>query len=340
MKIAVVGATGLVGSTMLKVLEERKLPVGELIPVASQKSLGKKIVFNDVSYDVIDIAEAVKRRPHIALFSAGASVSREWAPEFAKAGTTVIDNSSCWRMEPNVPLIVPEINGEVLTGNERIIANPNCSTIQMVMALNPLHLRYCIKRIVVSTYQSVSGTGAKGVQQMINEREGKNGVMAYPHQIDLNCLPHIDIFLENNYTKEEMKMVNETQKIMRAPEIGITSTTVRVPVKGGHSESVNVEFINEFEIKDVIGILQDTPGVIVQDDPSKNIYPMPFQAEGKDEVFVGRIRRDFSQPKTLNCWIVSDNLRKGAATNAIQIAEYLLHNELISVGLQEVKGEK
>jgi len=329
MKVAVVGATGLVGSTMLKVLEERNFPASELIPVASERSVGKEVFFNGIPYKVVGVEEALQLEPDIALFSAGASVSREWAPKFAAAGTTVIDNSSGWRMEPGVPLIVPEINGDVLTQNDRIIANPNCSTIQMVMVLNPLHLRFAIKRIVVSTYQSVSGTGAKAVQQMMNERDGKNGKMAYPHQIDLNCLPHIDVFLENNYTKEEMKMVNETRKIMRAPQVQVSPTTVRVPVKGGHSESVNVEFEKDFDLEEIHTILQSTPGVIVQDDPGNNVYPMPILAEGKDDVFVGRIRRDFSQPNTLNCWIVSDNLRKGAATNAVQIAEYLLVKKLL-----------
>ncbi|HUM47844.1 MAG TPA: aspartate-semialdehyde dehydrogenase, partial [Chitinophagales bacterium] len=267
------------------------------------------------------------------IFSAGASVSREWAPKFAAVGTTVIDNSSCWRMDPLVPLIVPEINGEVLTEKDKIIANPNCSTIQMVMVLYPLHLRYHIKRIVVSTYQSVSGTGVKAVDQLMNERSGTHGAMAYPHPIDLNCLPHIDSFLENGYTKEEMKMVYETRKIMRAPDIRVSPTTVRVAVKGGHSESVNVEFEKEFELEDIYELLNHTAGVVVQDDPSKNIYPMPIYAEGKDEVFVGRIRRDSSQPHSLNCWIVSDNLRKGAATNAVQIAEYLLTKTLLKAAV-------
>lgn len=329
MKVAVVGVTGLVGSVMLKVLEERNFPSSELMPVASERSLGKEIFFKNCPHRIISVQEAVEARPDIALFSAGASVSREWAPKFAATGTTVIDNSSCWRMDVNVPLIVPEINGDLLTENDKIIANPNCSTIQMVMVLNPLHLRYTIKRIVVSTYQSVSGTGVKAVQQLMNEREGKSGLKAYPYSIDLNCLPHIDSFLENNYTKEEMKMVNETRKIMRDPEISVSPTTVRVPVKGGHSESVNVEFEKDFDLAEVFKILSNTPGVVVQDDPSGNIYPMPLLAEGKDEVFVGRIRRDLFQPHTLNCWIVADNLRKGAATNAVQIAEYLLAEKLI-----------
>lgn len=333
MKVAVVGATGLVGTTMLKILEERNFPVGELLAVASEKSVGKEVSFRNSNYTIIGLEEAVKREPDIAIFSAGASVSREWAPKFAAAGTTVIDNSSCWRMDPSVPLIVPEINGEVLTEHDKIIANPNCSTIQMVMVLYPLHLRYHIKRIVVSTYQSVSGTGVKAVDQLMNERKGTQGAMAYPHPIDLNCLPHIDSFLENGYTKEEMKMVYETRKIMRAPDIRVSPTTVRVAVKGGHSESVNVEFEKEFELEDIYELLNHTAGVVVQDDPSKNIYPMPIYAEGKDEVFVGRIRRDSSQPHSLNCWIVSDNLRKGAATNAVQIAEYLLTKTLLKAAV-------
>ncbi|MCY7411187.1 MAG: aspartate-semialdehyde dehydrogenase [Chitinophagales bacterium] len=329
MKIAVVGATGLVGSTMLKVLEERNFVVTELIAVASENSVGKEISFQNKKIKVIGLEDAVRLRPDIALFSAGAKVSKEWAPKFAAVGTTVIDNSSCWRMEPNVPLIVPEINGDILTAADKIIANPNCSTIQMVMVLNPLHNKYDIKRIVVSTYQSVSGTGAKGVKQLMHEREGIKSNEAYPHQIDLNCLPHIDSFLENNYTKEEMKMVNETRKILRKPALNISATCVRVPVQGGHSESVNIEFENDFDVKEVFEILNHTAGVIVEDNPSQNIYPMPINAKGKDEVFVGRIRRDFSNPQTLNCWIVSDNLRKGAATNAVQIAEYLVKHKVI-----------
>ncbi len=330
MKIAVVGATGLVGSTMLKILEERNFEVTELIAVASENSVGKEISFQNKDYKLIGLEEGVKQKPVIALFSAGAKVSKEWAPKFAGVGTTVIDNSSCWRMEPNFPLIVPEINGDVLTQENKIIANPNCSTIQMVMVLNPLHKKYSVKRIVVSTYQSVSGTGAKGVNQLMHEREGIKSNEAYPHQIDLNCLPHIDSFLENNYTKEEMKMVNETRKIMRNNNLQVTATCVRVPVQGGHSESVNIEFENDFELNDVIELLGRTEGVIVEDKILENIYPMPINAEGKDEVFVGRIRRDFSNPKTLNCWIVSDNLRKGAATNAVQIAEYLVAHKIIS----------
>lgn len=328
MKVAVVGATGLVGNTMLKILEERHFPLDELLVVASEQSAGKALTFRNTKYTVIGLEEAVRQEPDIALFSAGAAVSREWAPKFAAAGTTVIDNSSCWRMDPAVPLIVPEINGDVLTANDRIIANPNCSTIQMVMILHPLHLKYQVKRIVVSTYQSVSGTGVKAVEQLMQERKGEKTVMAYPHPIDLNCLPHIDAFLENGYTKEEMKMVNETRKIMRSPDIQVSPTTVRVPVKGGHSESVNVQFEYDFELEDIYALLRHTQGVVVQDDPARNIYPMPLYAEGKDEVFVGRIRRDLSQPKTLNCWIVADNLRKGAATNAVQIAEYLVSAKL------------
>ncbi len=328
MKVAVVGATGLVGNTMLKILEDRHFLLDELLVVASEQSAGKALTFRNTKYTVIGLEEAVRQEPDIALFSAGAAVSREWAPKFAAAGTTVIDNSSCWRMDPAVPLIVPEINGDVLTANDRIIANPNCSTIQMVMILHPLHLKYQVKRIVVSTYQSVSGTGVKAVEQLMQERMGEKTVMAYPHPIDLNCLPHIDAFLENGYTKEEMKMVNETRKIMRSPDIQVSPTTVRVPVKGGHSESVNVQFEYDFELEDIYALLRHTQGVVVQDDPARNIYPMPLYAEGKDEVFVGRIRRDLSQPKTLNCWIVADNLRKGAATNAVQIAEYLVSAKL------------
>lgn len=335
MKVAVVGATGLVGSTMLRILEERNFPVDELLVVASDKSAGKVLSFRHVKYAVMGMEEAVRLKPVIALFSAGAAVSREWAPKFAAAGTTVIDNSSCWRMDPTVPLIVPEINGNVLTTNDRIIANPNCSTIQMVMVLSPLHLKYQVKRIVVSTYQSVSGTGAKAVDQLMHERVGEKTIMAYPHPIDLNCLPHIDAFLDNGYTKEEMKMVNETRKIMRSPGIQVSPTTVRVPVKGGHSESVNIQFEHDFELKDIYELLNQTPGVVVQDDPAKNIYPMPLFAEGKDDVFVGRIRRDPSQPNTLNCWIVADNLRKGAATNAVQIAEYLLEHQLVNKAIRQ-----
>ncbi len=328
MKVAVVGATGLVGRTMLNVLQERNFPVDTIIPVASEKSVGMEVTFKGKTHKVISLQDAVKAKPNIALFSAGGSVSLEWAPYFAEAGTTVIDNSSAWRMDKTKKLIVPEVNADILTKADKIIANPNCSTIQMVVALYPLHKRYKIKRIVVSTYQSVSGTGQKGVGQMMDERKGVSGIKAYPHKIDMNVIPHIDIFLENDYTKEEMKMVNETRKIMGDDSIGITATTVRVPVTGGHSESVNVEFENEFNIDEVKMLLGASPGVIVNDAPTKNFYPMPIDAEGRDEVFVGRIRRDESQPKTLNLWIVSDNLRKGAATNAVQIAEYLVAHKL------------
>ncbi|REJ80164.1 MAG: aspartate-semialdehyde dehydrogenase [Bacteroidetes bacterium] len=329
MKVAVVGATGLVGTIMMKVLEERNFPVDELIPVASEKSVGKEIQFCGKWYPVVGMEQAVKMKPDVALFSAGGSTSLEWAPKFAETGTVVIDNSSAWRMHADKKLIVPEINADAIGKDDKIIANPNCSTIQMVLALNPLDKKYGIKRIVVSTYQSVSGTGKKAVDQMFNERSGVSGAMAYPYQIDMNVLPHIDSFLENGYTKEEMKMVNETRKILRNENIRVTSTTVRVPVKGGHSESVNVEFEKDFDLAEVRNILSAAPGIVLFDDPSKNIYPMPIDAEGKDEVFVGRIRRDESQPNTLNLWIVADNLRKGAATNAVQIAEYMSSKGLI-----------
>lgn len=329
MKVAVVGATGLVGTQMMKVLQERNFPVTEFYPVASEKSIGKVVTFKGKEYKVIGMQEAVDKKPDLAIFSAGGSTSREWAPKFAEAGTTVVDNSSAWRMEPNIKLVVPEVNAHVLTGSDKIIANPNCSTIQMVVALSRLHKTYKAKRIVVSTYQSVTGTGKKAVDQMMNERSGRNGVMAYPHRIDMNVLPHIDVFLDNGYTKEEMKMVNETRKIMEDDSIRVTSTTVRVPVVGGHSEAVNVEFDKDFEIADIKKLLSETPGVIVMDDPKNNIYPMPIISHERDEVFVGRLRRDESQPKTLNMWVVSDNLRKGAATNAIQIAEYLLEKKLL-----------
>ncbi|MBA3648679.1 MAG: aspartate-semialdehyde dehydrogenase [Chitinophagales bacterium] len=331
MKIAVIGATGLVGTTMLKVLEERDFSMVELIPVASERSAGKEITFGGSKHILVEIKEAVQKHPDIALFSAGSAVSKEWAPVFASSGTTVIDNSSWWRMDLDIPLIVPEINGDILTENNKIIANPNCSTIQMVLVLNPLHKKYSIKRIVVSTYQSVTGTGFKAVKQLLQERSGNKDKSVYPHQIDMNCFPHIDVFVENDYTREEIKMVNETRKIMRAPQIQISATAVRIPVIGGHSESVNVEFENDFELNEVYSILSNSPGVIVQDNPPNNFYPMPVSAEGKDDVFVGRIRRDISQPNTLNCWIVADNLRKGAATNAVQIAEYLLSKNLIRV---------
>ena len=330
MKVAVVGATGLVGSKMLQVLAERNFPVTELLPVASERSIGKEVEFKQKKYKVISVEDAIAAKPGLALFSAGGSTSLELAPKFAEAGITVIDNSSAWRMDATKKLIVPEINADALTAEDKIIANPNCSTIQMVVALNPLHKKYKIKRIVVSTYQSVSGTGKKAVDQLFNERKGINdGPMAYKYQIDLNAIPQIDVFLENGYTKEETKMVNETKKIMRDENILLTATTVRIPVIGGHSESVNVEFENAFDVKEVIGILKAAPGIIVQDDLSQEIYPMPLWAHEKDEVFVGRIRRDETQANTLNLWIVSDNLRKGAATNAIQIAEYLLKNNLL-----------
>lgn len=329
MKVAVVGATGLVGTVMLQVLEERNFPVTELIPVASEKSVGKEIEFKGKKYKIHSIDQAVALKPEIALFSAGGSTSLEAAPKFAAAGTTVIDNSSAWRMDPAKKLVVPEINASELTAADKIIANPNCSTIQMVVALNPLHKKYKIKRVVVSTYQSVTGTGVKAVSQLNNERNGVKGEMAYKYPIDLNVIPQIDVFLDNGYTKEEMKMVNETKKIMGDNSIAVTATTVRIPVMGGHSESVNIEFENEFELKDIFEIMKNTPGIILQDDPANQIYPMPMNAHQKDEVFVGRIRRDESQPKTINMWIVADNLRKGAATNAVQIAEYLMKSKLV-----------
>ena len=329
MKVAVVGATGMVGQVMLKVLEERDFPVDELIPVGSDKSIGKEIFFRGKPYKCVSMADAVSMKADIAIFSAGGTPSLEWAPKFAAAGTTVIDNSSAWRMDATKKLVVPEINAHVLTKEDKIIANPNCSTIQMVMVLNPLHKKYNIKRVVVSTYQSVSGTGKKAVDQMLNERNGVKGEMAYKYQIDMNVLPQIDVFLDNGYTKEEMKMLNETRKIMGDDSIRLTATTVRVPVKGGHSEAVNVEFTNDYTVEDIRSILKDTKGVILQDDVSNQQYPMPLFAEGKDDVFVGRIRRDESQANTLNMWIVADNLRKGAATNAVQIAEYLVKNRLV-----------
>ncbi len=324
MKLALVGATGLVAQEMLKVLAERNFPVTELLPVASAKSVGKMISFKGKAYPILSMQDAIDRKPNIALFSAGGGVSLEFAPAFATVGTTVIDNSSAFRMNPEYKLVVPEVNAHVLSPEDKIIANPNCSTIQMVVALNPLHQKYKIKRVVVSTYQSVTGTGKEAVEQLMAERAGNTPTMVYPHTIDMNVLPHIDVFLENDYTKEEMKMVNETQKIMGDNSIKLTATTVRLPVVGGHSEAVNVEFLEEFEIKDVFDILRNTEGIIVEDDVKNNIYPMPLNAHGKDEVFVGRIRRDESQPKSLNLWIVADNLRKGAATNAVQIAEYIL----------------
>lgn len=323
MKVAVVGATGLVGSKMLQVLTERNFPVTELIPVASERSVGKQVEFKGKQYSIVSAADAIAAKPNVAIFSAGGSTSLEWAPKFAEAGITVIDNSSAWRMDPTKALIVPEINADSLTADNKIIANPNCSTIQMVVALNPLHKKYKIKRIVVSTYQSVTGTGVKAVNQLMNERKGVEGEMAYKYPIDLNVIPQIDVFLENGYTKEEMKMVKETKKIMRDDSIRVTATTVRIPVMGGHSESVNVEFENDFDLAEVRALLSAAPGVVVVDDPANAQYPMPMDAHEKDEVFVGRLRRDESAPNTLNMWIVSDNLRKGAATNAVQIAEYL-----------------
>ncbi|MEI6508306.1 MAG: aspartate-semialdehyde dehydrogenase [Bacteroidota bacterium] len=329
MKVAVVGATGLVGTVMLKVLAERNFPVTELIPVASEKSVGKKISFKGKEYLVHSMQQAIDAKPAIALFSAGGDTSLEWAPKFAEVGTYVIDNSSAWRMHADKKLVVPEVNASVLSKNDYIIANPNCSTIQLVVVLQPLHKKYKIKRVVVSTYQSVTGTGVKAVQQLENERKGIKGDMAYRYQIDKNCLPQIDVFLENGYTKEEMKMVNETKKIMGDDTVQLTSTCVRVPVMGGHSESVNIEFEKDVDVDEVKKILSQTKGIIVQDDIANFIYPMPIDADGKDEVFVGRIRKDESQPNAINLWIVADNLRKGAATNAIQIAEYLLEKNFV-----------
>ncbi|GAA3776428.1 aspartate-semialdehyde dehydrogenase [Corallibacter vietnamensis] len=329
MKIAVVGATGMVGEVMLNVLKERNFPVTELIPVASEKSVGKTIAFSGKDYTVVSLATAVSLRPDIALFSAGGNTSLEWAPKFAEIGTTVIDNSSAWRMDQTKKLIVPEINASQLSKNDKIIANPNCSTIQMVMALAPLHKHYKIKRIVVSTYQSISGTGVKAVKQLENELAGIKGEMAYPYPIHQNALPHCDVFEENGYTKEEMKLVRETQKILDDKTIAVTATAVRIPTAGGHSESVNVAFEKDFDLTEIRNILSNTPGVTVQDNLNENSYPMPIYANGKDDVFVGRIRRDESQPNTLNMWIVADNLRKGAATNTVQIAEYLVENSLL-----------
>lgn len=323
MRVAVVGATGLVGNVMLRVLEERNFPVDELIPAASEKSVGKTVKFRGKEVKVCTVAEAVKQKPAVAIFSAGSAASKEWAPKFAETGTTVIDNSSCWRMYPEIPLVVPEVNAHVLGPEHKIIANPNCSTIQLVVAINPLHLKYRIKRIVISTYQSVTGTGVKAVNQLFAERQGHESEMAYPHPIDLNCFPHGGTFLDNGYTTEEQKLIDETRKIIGDQLIMVSPTVVRIPVIGGHSESVNLEFEQEFDLNDVIAILNSSPGIVVQDNPSTNHYPMPRFAEGKDEVFVGRIRRDVSQPRSLNLWVVADNLRKGAATNAIQIAEYL-----------------
>jgi aspartate-semialdehyde dehydrogenase len=329
MKVAVVGATGMVGEIMLQVLAERNFPVTELIPVASEKSVGKEIEWKGKSYKVVGLQTAVDLKPEIALFSAGGETSLEWAPKFAAAGTTVIDNSSAWRMDETKKLIVPEINASVLTKDDKIIANPNCSTIQMVMALAPLHAKYDIKRIVVSTYQSITGTGVKAVQQLENEYAGIQGDMAYKYPIHRNAIPQCDSFEENGYTKEEMKLVRETQKILNDKTIAVTATAIRIPVVGGHSEAVNIEFENEFDVNEVRQILHNTSGVTVQDNLDTYTYPMPIYAQGKDDVFVGRIRRDESQPNTINMWIVSDNLRKGAATNTIQIAEYLVANNLV-----------
>jgi aspartate-semialdehyde dehydrogenase len=320
MKIAVIGATGMVGEVMLKVLEERKFPVTELIPVASEKSAGSTLNFKGKDYTVVTLQDAVRMSPEIAIFSAGGTVSLEWAPKFAEVGTTVIDNSSAWRMHEDKKLVVPEINGYLLTKADKIIANPNCSTIQLVMVLAPLHKKYGVKRVVVSTYQSITGTGVKAVKQMENERAGIQSDMVYPYPIDLNCLPHCDVFEDNGYTKEEMKLTKETKKILD-PNISVTATAVRVPVVGGHSESVNIEFENEPNLGEIRKILHETSGITLQDNPDTNSYPMPRYASGRDDVFVGRIRQDFSQPNTINLWIVADNLRKGAATNAVQIAE-------------------
>ena len=329
MKLAVVGATGLVGGEILEVLEERNFQYDELFLVASERSVGKQIEYKGNKYSVIGLGDAVSKKPDVAIFSAGGGTSLEWAPRFAEVGTIVIDNSSAWRMNPNNKLIVPEINAKELTIDHRVIANPNCSTIQMVVPLEPLHEKYKIKRIVVSTYQSVTGTGKAAVDQLNNERAGKDGEKVYPHPIDMNVLPHIDVFLDNGYTKEEMKMVNETKKIFSDDSIQVTATTVRLPVVGGHSESVNVEFENDFDLDEVKSLLSNAPSVVVQDDVANNVYPMPLSAHKKDDVFVGRLRRDESQPNTLNMWIVADNLRKGAATNAVQIAEYMMENHLI-----------
>lgn len=329
MKVAVVGATGLVGTKMLEVLAERNFPVSQLIPVASEKSVGKKISFQGKDFEVVSMQTAIDMKPALALFSAGGSTSLEWAPKFAAAGITVIDNSSAWRMDADKKLVVPEVNGNVLTANDKIIANPNCSTIQLVVVLKPLHDRYKIKRVVVSTYQSVTGTGVKAVTQLMNERKGIEGEMAYKYPIDLNAIPHIDVFLDNGYTKEEMKMTNETKKIMGDDSIQLTATCVRIPTIGGHSESVNIEFENDFDLEEIRQLLSNAPGVILKDDVANFIYPMPLTAHDKDDTFVGRIRRDETQPKTLNCWVVSDNLRKGAATNAIQIAEVLLEKGFV-----------
>ena len=329
MRVAVVGVTGMVGNVMLEVLAEHKFPVTELIPVASEKSVGKKITFQGTEYTVIGLQQAVSLKPDVALFSAGASVSKEWAPNFAQVGTTVVDNSSAWRMDETKKLVIPEINADVLTKDDKIIANPNCSTIQMLMALAPLQKKYGIKRIVVSTYQSITGTGVKAVRQLENEYKGEKGEMAYHYQIHRNAIPHCDVFEDNGYTKEEMKLVRETKKILRDDSIAVTATAVRIPVVGGHSEAVNVELKTDFDINEVRTLLAQSAGIKVQDNTDTNTYPMPLYAHGKDDVFVGRIRRDESQPNTLNLWVVADNLRKGAATNTIQIAEYLIAHKLL-----------
>ncbi|MFO7844707.1 MAG: aspartate-semialdehyde dehydrogenase [Bacteroidales bacterium] len=329
MKIAIVGATGLVGNVMLKVLEERNFPCETVIPVASERSIGKKVKYNNAEIEVVGMEQAISLKPDIAIFSAGGETSLKWASAFAKVGTTVIDNSSAWRMHSDKKLIVPEINASLLTKEDKIIANPNCSTIQMVVALAPLHKKYKIKRVVVSTYQSVTGSGVKAVAQLENERKKVDGAMAYPHPIDLNCLPHGGNFDETGYTSEEVKLLNETRKILGDDSIQVTATVVRVPVYGGHSEAVNVEFENDFNLLEVKSTLRNAEGIVLEDNPDENIYPMPRYAEGKDEVFVGRIRKDYSQPNSLNLWIVADNLRKGAATNAVQIAEYLVKAGLV-----------
>jgi aspartate-semialdehyde dehydrogenase len=329
MKLAVVGATGLVGQEILKVLAERNVEFDELLLVASAQSVGKELIYQNKPYSIIGMEDAISKKPDIAIFSAGGTTSLEWAPKFAEIGCIVIDNSSAWRMNPAYKLIVPEVNGDVLRIDDRIIANPNCSTIQMVLALAPLHKAYKVKRLVISTYQSVTGTGKAAVDQLLKERNGEEGTRVYPHKIDMNVLPHIDVFMENGYTKEEMKMVHETRKILQDDHIAITATAVRLPVMGGHSESVNVEFYNDFDLDNVKKLLSESEGIIVEDDVANNIYPMPINAHGKDEVFVGRLRRDDSQPNTLNMWIVADNLRKGAATNAVQIAQFLTANNLV-----------
>lgn len=332
MRIAVVGATGLVGTKMLEILKERNFPITELLLVASPKSVGKKLEFDGKSIAVISMEAAIEAKPQIAIFSAGGDTSLEWAPKFAAAGITVIDNSSAWRMNPANKLVIPEVNAEVLTKEDKIIANPNCSTIQMLLVLQPLHLKYGVKRVVVSTYQSVTGTGAKAVTQMMNERKEIKGEMAYHYPIDMNAIPQVDVFLDSGYTKEEMKMVNETKKILGDDSIQLTATCVRIPTMGGHSESLNIELKSDFNIEDIKTLLSEAPGVVLQDDTTKNLYPMPLTAHESDDTFVGRIRRDDTRANTMNCWVVSDNLRKGAATNAVQIAEYLVERGLVELG--------